>query len=74
VEARDNPSFDAYIRLDLFYVQNWTLPLDLLILLGTVDHIVLRPLITALYRREDDQRRQLASRSAPGPEDGIVVA
>ena len=29
VEARDNPSFEAYVRLDLFYVQNWTLPLDL---------------------------------------------
>ncbi|MBO0732211.1 MAG: exopolysaccharide biosynthesis polyprenyl glycosylphosphotransferase, partial [Acidimicrobiaceae bacterium] len=23
VEARDNPSFDAYRRLDLFYVDNW---------------------------------------------------
>ena len=44
VEARDNPSFEAYLRLDLFYVKNWSLPLDLLILLATVDHIVLRPL------------------------------
>src|SRR5205823_3441223 len=25
VEARDNPSFDAYRRLDLFYVDNWSL-------------------------------------------------
>ena len=24
VEARDNPSFDAYRRLDLFYVENWS--------------------------------------------------
>ena len=29
VEARDNPSFDAYRRLDLFYVENWSLALDL---------------------------------------------
>ena len=58
VEARDNPSFEAYIRLDLFYVQNWTLATDLLILLGTVDHIVLRPLIKLMYRREDERRRQ----------------
>ncbi len=57
VEARDNPSFEAYIRLDLFYVQNWTLTLDLLILLGTIDHIVLRPLIKLMYRREDERRR-----------------
>ena len=25
VEARDNPSFEAYLRLDLFYVENWSL-------------------------------------------------
>jgi exopolysaccharide biosynthesis polyprenyl glycosylphosphotransferase len=57
VEARDNPSFEAYVRLDLFYVQNWSLPLDLVVLLGTVDHIVLRPLIKRMYRREDERRR-----------------
>jgi exopolysaccharide biosynthesis polyprenyl glycosylphosphotransferase len=43
VEARDNPSFNAYRRLDLFYVDNWSLLLDLIILLGTVDHVVVRP-------------------------------
>jgi lipopolysaccharide/colanic/teichoic acid biosynthesis glycosyltransferase len=32
IEARDNPSFDAYRRLDLFYVENWSLGLDLVIL------------------------------------------
>jgi exopolysaccharide biosynthesis polyprenyl glycosylphosphotransferase len=66
VEARDNPSFEAYIRLDLFYVQNWTLTTDLLILLGTVDHIVLRPLIKLMYRREDERRRQADLRVASG--------
>lgn len=45
VEARDNPEFDAYRRLDLFYVENWSLALDMVILLGTVDHIVFRPLV-----------------------------
>jgi exopolysaccharide biosynthesis polyprenyl glycosylphosphotransferase len=44
VEARDNPSFDAYQRLDLFYVENWSLALDLVILLGTAEQLVLRPL------------------------------
>ena len=43
VEARDNPSFDAYRRLDLFYVDNWSLLLDLIILLGTIDHVLVRP-------------------------------
>ena len=48
VEARDNPSFDAYRRLDLFYVENWSLALDLVILLGTVEQVLLRPF---LHRR-----------------------
>ena len=35
VEARDMPSFRAYRRLDLYYVQNWSLGLDLAIILVT---------------------------------------
>lgn len=50
VEARDNPSFEAYRRLDLFYVENWSITLDLLIILGTVEHLLAR-LITSLRRR-----------------------
>jgi exopolysaccharide biosynthesis polyprenyl glycosylphosphotransferase len=42
VEARDNPSFEAYHRLDLFYVENWSVTLDLLIILGTVEQLVAR--------------------------------
>ncbi|MGI9051425.1 MAG: sugar transferase [Ilumatobacteraceae bacterium] len=56
VEARDNPSFDAYRRLDLFYVENWSLTLDLIIMLGTIDQVLLRPLFT---------RRRLAPVPAP---------
>jgi exopolysaccharide biosynthesis polyprenyl glycosylphosphotransferase len=36
VEARQNPSFYAYRRLDLRYVDNWSLWLDLTILASTV--------------------------------------
>jgi exopolysaccharide biosynthesis polyprenyl glycosylphosphotransferase len=36
VEARDNPSFRAYRRLDLFYVDNWSLTMDLAIIASTV--------------------------------------
>ena len=43
VEARDNPSFDAYQRLDLFYVENWSLALDMVIMLGTAEQLLLRP-------------------------------
>jgi exopolysaccharide biosynthesis polyprenyl glycosylphosphotransferase len=36
VEARNNPSFFAYRNLDLFYVENWSLLLDLAIITSTV--------------------------------------
>jgi lipopolysaccharide/colanic/teichoic acid biosynthesis glycosyltransferase len=36
VEARMNPSVDAYFALDSYYVQNWSLWLDMKILLKTI--------------------------------------
>lgn len=44
VEARDNPSFSAYRRLDLFYVENWSITLDLAILFETFASVVSRVL------------------------------
>ena len=35
VEARQDPSFDSYISLDTAYVENWSLWLDIKILLRT---------------------------------------
>jgi exopolysaccharide biosynthesis polyprenyl glycosylphosphotransferase len=51
VEARDNPSFDAYRRLDLYYVENWSISLDLVIMLATVEHIIARLLVALFSRR-----------------------
>ena len=42
VEARDNPSFAAYKRLDLFYVENWAVSLDLVILVLTAQQVTAR--------------------------------
>ncbi len=42
VEARDNPSIYVYRRLDLFYVDNWTLAGDVSILARTAGAVVLR--------------------------------
>jgi exopolysaccharide biosynthesis polyprenyl glycosylphosphotransferase len=42
VEARDNPSFSAYRRLDLFYVENWSVSLDLVILVLTAEQVTAR--------------------------------
>jgi exopolysaccharide biosynthesis polyprenyl glycosylphosphotransferase len=42
VEARDNPSFRAYRRLDLFYVENWSVAFDLAIMVGTARMLLAR--------------------------------
>ncbi len=42
LEARDDPDFETYRRLDLFYVENWSLSLDLAILIGTASDVVVR--------------------------------
>jgi exopolysaccharide biosynthesis polyprenyl glycosylphosphotransferase len=42
VEARDNPHFSAYRRFDLFYLENWSVSLDLAILLATLQRVALR--------------------------------
>ena len=64
VEARDNPSFDAYQRLDLFYVENWSLALDLVVMLGTAEQLLLRPVFN----------RRTGEMSAPAGVDEAVAA
>jgi exopolysaccharide biosynthesis polyprenyl glycosylphosphotransferase len=51
-EARDNPAFSAYRRLDLFYVDNWSLGLDLTILANTAHAVSVRALKTILPTRD----------------------
>lgn len=53
VEARDNPDFSAYKRLDLHYVENWSVTFDLIIILQTVESILSR-VIKGLRRSGDD--------------------
>jgi len=53
VEGRDNPFFAAYRRFDLFYLQNWSVTLDLMILLITVESVVAR-ILRALVHLDDD--------------------
>ena len=44
LEARDSPSFHAYRRLDLLYVDNWSIGLDLMILVATVPMVIMHAL------------------------------
>ncbi len=60
LEARDNPSFHAYRRLDLLYVDNWSIGLDLYIILATVPTVVAQ--ILSSFRHG----RQLRPRGAGG--------
>ena len=53
VEGRDNPSFAAYRRFDLFYLQNWSVTLDVMILLGTVESVIIR-VFRGLWHLEQD--------------------
>jgi lipopolysaccharide/colanic/teichoic acid biosynthesis glycosyltransferase len=50
VEARDKPSFSAYRRLDLFYVDNWSSMLDVVILVLTVQSVIGRAVRTLRSR------------------------
>jgi exopolysaccharide biosynthesis polyprenyl glycosylphosphotransferase len=54
VEARHNPSFDAYRHLDLFYVENWTLGLDVAILAATVKTVLTDAAAALAERRRSD--------------------
>lgn len=63
VEARDSPSFDAYRRLDLFYVDNWTVPGDIEIMLDTFEHLLGR--VVRALRSEPTQAGPAAAAGAP---------
>lgn len=77
VEAGDKPYFFAYERLDLYYVENWSVSLDLAVLLATAEvfvakamHLVSRsPTTAGRGRRARDvsagkARRRLVPRAA----------
>jgi lipopolysaccharide/colanic/teichoic acid biosynthesis glycosyltransferase len=67
VEARDDPGFAAYRRLDLFYVENWSVALDLAIIAGTAQSVVART-VRALRPGGGEVRVD----AAPGPIEAAV--
>jgi exopolysaccharide biosynthesis polyprenyl glycosylphosphotransferase len=70
VEARDNPSFSAYRRLDLSYIDNWSLTLDIAILASTFHELTVRS-IRALHDLWLQRRPQLGS--APATATSMTV-
>jgi len=65
-EARDNPSFSAYRRLDLLYVDNWSLGLDLVILVNTAHAVSVRAVRALLPR--GGQRKDKSAEEAARPD------
>jgi len=65
VEARDNPSFAAYRRFDLFYVENWRVSLDLVIILLTVQVVISRTVMGLM--------RANRRRSQAGVADDVII-
>ena len=53
----------ANAKLDLFYVENWSITLDLLILLGTAEHLIVR--LVASLRRKPTATEAPAASSGP---------
>jgi exopolysaccharide biosynthesis polyprenyl glycosylphosphotransferase len=66
VEARDSPSADAYKRLDLFYVENWSLLGDVAILLDTAEHLLGR-LYRALHKPATPAPAPAEPETSPAP-------
>lgn len=70
IEARDNPSFSAYRRLDLAYIDDWSLALDVAILASTAYAVTMRAL--HLLRPTPRRRPAPAPSALPGrPDDPI---
>ncbi len=55
IEARDNPSFHTYRRLDLFYVDNWSIGLDLFIIAATVPMVIAHAMSAGRPEGEPEQ-------------------
>lgn len=71
VEARSNAAFNAYRRLDLHYVENWNIGLDLRILLATAEQVVVTVALLPLrlMRRTSPSNDGVTDGSSPSVVD-----
>ncbi|MGI9598412.1 MAG: sugar transferase [Acidimicrobiales bacterium] len=71
VEARSNAAFNAYRRLDLHYVENWNIGLDIRILLATAEQVIVT--FALLPLRFMRRRSEVAVDGISGNGDGNAV-
>jgi exopolysaccharide biosynthesis polyprenyl glycosylphosphotransferase len=67
VEARENPSFRLYRHLDLFYLDNRSISLDLAILVATVELLVGRTIAKAWVHRRRARPPEVAGIPSAAP-------
>jgi lipopolysaccharide/colanic/teichoic acid biosynthesis glycosyltransferase len=77
VEARDDPSFESYRMFDMYYVENWSLSLDLAIIFGTATSVIMRAVRQVAGRGELDGRSTDSDEGAMGEQEsherGVVL-
>jgi exopolysaccharide biosynthesis polyprenyl glycosylphosphotransferase len=69
VESRDNPSFADYERCDVFYVENWSVRLDLMIMAQTVVEVGKRALGKSTSNNPEKQDRHRPTLTIASAED-----
>lgn len=78
VEARANEAFGAYRRLDLHYLENWSLMLDIRIMIATAQMLTIGTLVGPFVKRASKKAAQRAAVDVTGPTlvmpNGIVPA
>jgi exopolysaccharide biosynthesis polyprenyl glycosylphosphotransferase len=74
LEARDNPSFRTYRRLDLFYLRNWSISLDLMILLLTAYNVVIRAVAPSHLTEESPASTDAEPGTAEEERPAVTVA
>jgi exopolysaccharide biosynthesis polyprenyl glycosylphosphotransferase len=76
VDCRDNSSFEAYRNLDLFYVENWSCALDLVLLWATIPSVLIRGVRSAMGGKTGGAAEQPGPEglSLPGDAPGMVAS
>jgi exopolysaccharide biosynthesis polyprenyl glycosylphosphotransferase len=64
LEARDESSFESYQRYDLYYIDNWSVLLDLAIMVATIQSVIMRAVRLA-FRRGPQRRPVIAAAALP---------
>ena len=71
VEARTSGSMHTYERLDLFYIENWSVGLDIMVIIATLEEELVK-LVRHLLPSQPGPRRPGAGRALPASSSASV--